>query len=142
MIQFPTLMYKSPGQNRKSCGATFNFIGVDSQEQFDAMTEKGWFSTFEEAKESAGDAAYPKAKKFNRFDVKKSKPKKPSKPLVSYEDKVKQASKVEEVEEEIDEISPPNREELEAKAKEIGIKFTKRTTDKKLEALISEQIGE
>lgn len=44
--------------------------------------------------------------------------------------------------EEIDEISPPNREELEAKAKEIGIKFTKRTTDKKLEALISEQIGE
>ena len=142
MIQFPTLMYKSPGQNRKSCGATFNFIGVDSQKQFDAMTEKGWFSTFEEAKEAAGDAAYPKAKKFNRFDVKKSKPKKPSKPLVSYEDKVKQASKVEEVVEEIDEISPPNREELEAKAKEIGIKFTKRTTDKKLEALISEQIGE
>lgn len=49
---------------------------------------------------------------------------------------------VKEVKEEIDEISPPNREELEAKAKEIGIKFTKRTTDKKLEALISEQIGE
>jgi hypothetical protein len=44
--------------------------------------------------------------------------------------------------EEIDEISPPNREELEAKAKEIGIKFTKRTPGKKLEALISEKLGE
>lgn len=142
MIQFPTLMYKSPGQLRKPCGATFNLVGVDCQDKFDAMITKGWFATFEEAKEAAGDAAYPKEKKFNRFNAKKAKPKKPSKPLFSYEDKVKQASKVEEFVEEIDEISPPNREELEAKAKEIGIKFTKRTPDKKLEALISEKLGE
>ena len=142
MIHFPTLMYKSPGQNRKPCGATFNFIGVDSQEQFDVMTQKGWFTTFEEAKEAAGDSAYPKAKRFNRFDAKKAKPKKPSKPLVSYEDKVKQAAKEAEAEVEIDEISPPSRKELESKAKEIGIKFSKRTPDKKLEALISEKLGE
>jgi hypothetical protein len=43
--------------------------------------------------------------------------------------------------EQIDEISPPNRQELETKAKEINIKFTKRTSDKKLEALISEKLG-
>ena len=138
MIQFPSLMYKCPGQNRKPCGATFNFVGVDCQEQFDLMTEKGWFPTFEKAKESAGDNAYPKAKKFNRFDAKKPKAKKPSKPLVTYEDRVKMKA---EVEPEIDVISAPSRLELETKAHELGIKFDGRTTNKKLQDKIEQTLG-
>lgn len=74
---------------------------------------------------------------------------KPSKPLDGINHRLlreqallNEVAQPEAKEEEIDEISPPNREELEAKAKEIGIKFSKRTPDKKLEALISEKLGE
>lgn len=36
--------------------------------------------------------------------------------------------------------SPPTREELETKAKELGIKYDGRTTDKKLSALIDDAL--
>lgn len=35
---------------------------------------------------------------------------------------------------------PPTRDELEEKARELGIKFDGRTTDKKLAALIAEKV--
>lgn len=38
--------------------------------------------------------------------------------------------------------SGPTREELEAKATELGLKFDGRTSDRKLGALISEALGE
>jgi len=38
--------------------------------------------------------------------------------------------------------SQPNREELEAKATELGLKFDGRTSDRKLGVLISEALGE
>lgn len=56
----------------------------------------------------------------------------------SYYDAVagKQAKKVieaaEAFEDAIDEVSEPTREELETKAKELGVSFNKRTSDKKL----------
>ena len=37
--------------------------------------------------------------------------------------------------------APPNRLELVEKAKELGLKFTKRTSDEKLLAMINESIG-
>lgn len=36
---------------------------------------------------------------------------------------------------------PPTREELEAKAKELGIKFNNKTTDKELSTKIAEALG-
>lgn len=41
----------------------------------------------------------------------------------------------------IDENLPPTREELTQKAKELGLKFNKRTSDDKLLAKINEVIG-
>jgi len=38
--------------------------------------------------------------------------------------------------------APPTRAELEAMAKELGIKFDRRTGDKKLMALIDQELGE
>ena len=140
MIQFPSLMYKCPGQNRKPCGATFNFVGVDSQAQFDAMKAKGWLPTFEQAKEVAGESAYPKVKKFNRFDGKKAKAKKPSKPLTTYVERANIKARAE-TEAKIDLVSAPNRLELETKAIELGIKFDGRTTDKKLLDKIEQTLG-
>lgn len=40
----------------------------------------------------------------------------------------------------VDEVSPPTRAELEHKAKELGIKFDGRTSDKKLSDAIDEKL--
>ena len=56
----------------------------------------------------------------------------------SYEEAVaaKNAGKIidaaEAFEDAVDEVSPPTRDELEAKAKELGVSFNGRTSDKKL----------
>ena len=44
------------------------------------------------------------------------------------------------VEDAVDEVSAPTRDELEAKAKELGISFNARTSDKKLEERIAEAL--
>jgi hypothetical protein len=41
----------------------------------------------------------------------------------------------------VDEVSPPTRKELEAQATELGIAFDGRTTDKKLDALITDKLA-
>ena len=62
----------------------------------------------------------------------------------SYEEAVagkvgnKAAAKVED--ESIDEVSAPTREELETKAKELGVSFNARTSDKKLSERIAEAL--
>jgi hypothetical protein len=43
--------------------------------------------------------------------------------------------------EEPDDDAPPTRDELEAKARELGIKFDGRTGDKKLAALIADKLA-
>jgi len=53
-----------------------------------------------------------------------------------------EAKEPEALEEEIDEISPPTREELEQQAKELGIKFDGRTSDEKLADRIEEALAE
>jgi len=47
-----------------------------------------------------------------------------------------------EVQAEPQDDAPPTREELEAKATELGIKFDGRTKDKKLGQLIQDKLGE
>jgi hypothetical protein len=41
-----------------------------------------------------------------------------------------------------DDDAPPTREELQAKASDLGIKFDGRTSEKKLKKLIAESLGE
>ncbi len=41
----------------------------------------------------------------------------------------------------VDEVSPPTRAELEAKAKELGLKFDGRTGDKKLSDMIDKALS-
>ena len=60
----------------------------------------------------------------------------------SYEEaaagKANVAAKV--IEDPVDEVSGPTREELESKAKELGLSFNARTSDKKLEERIAEAL--
>lgn len=66
--------------------------------------------------------------------------------FASYEDAVaaKHASKViaaaDAFDDAIDEVSAPTRDELEAKAKELGVSFNARTSDKKLAERIAEAL--
>ena len=49
--------------------------------------------------------------------------------------------KVAELRDEVIDVAPPTREEMEAKAKQLGLKFDGRTSDRKLLAMITEALG-
>lgn len=49
-------------------------------------------------------------------------------------------SEVKEAQEAVDDVSPATRDELEQKARELGVSFNKRTSDKVLSQRIAEQL--
>lgn len=89
MIEFPTIVYKTPGNHQRH-GGTYDYRAASDYEELAALLSNGWFATLPEA--IAGRAAEPLP----------------------------------------DDNAPPSREELEAKAVELDIKFDGRTTDKSL----------
>jgi hypothetical protein len=70
------------------------------------------------------------------------KSRKPSRPLdgINHRLLAEQAAKATISATELDDNSEPTREELEAKAQELGIKFDGRTSDKKLNSLIEAKL--
>lgn len=44
----PTIVYKASGPHQR-LGGTFDYKGVNTQEEFDAAIEAGWYATLEEA---------------------------------------------------------------------------------------------
>ena len=140
---FPAMIYKSPGQQRKPGGGTYNFDSVQTQEELDAKLAAGWFESSAEAIESAGEKANGNVKPKPKWAIKPTKKKKPAKPLDWREQaKVQPAPASEPEPEPIDEDTAPTREELEAKATELGIRFDGRTKDKKLGQLIQDRLSE
>ena len=61
-VSFPTMLYKSPGIYKKPGGGTYTYINVQTQEEFDAKLEAGWFESSAEAIEAAGENATPAGK--------------------------------------------------------------------------------
>ncbi len=108
MTQFPTILYKTPGPHKKPRGGTYKTTGAADQEQFDALIDKGWFASYEDA--IAGRVA----------------------------SKIIEAAEA--LEDALDEVSDPTREELESKAKELGVSFNARTSGKKLAERIAEAL--
>jgi hypothetical protein len=137
------MIYKSPGQQRKPGGGTYNFDSVQTQEELDEKLAAGWFESSAEAIEAAGDNAGGFQKPKPKWAIKPTKKKKPAKPLDWREAvKVVPAPAPESDPGPIDEESGPTREELEAKATELGIRFDGRTKDKKLGQLIQDRLSE
>lgn len=133
MIELPAILYKSPGRFKHPRGKTYKTIGAKTPEELSKLLESGWYATFEEATDVAGEKAYgvpPKVAKW-RLLKKSKKRKKPAKTLVK---------KVEATVLKSDETAPPTRLELEIKALELGIKFDGRTTDKRLSDRITESL--
>lgn len=108
MIDFPTMVYRTPGLHRVSGGGTFDYMGVDSPDAMKAAFDAGWRATIAEA--LAGQAA------------------------------TAILTEVKEAQEAIDNVSPATRDELEQKAKELGIGFNSRTSDTVLAQRIAEAV--
>jgi len=138
---FPAMIYKSPGQQRKPGGGTYNFDSVQTQEELDAKLEAGWFASSIEAIEAAGDNAGGFKKPKPKWAIKPIKKKKPAKPL-DWREQVKAEPAPAPEPDPIHEDAGPTREELEAKATELGIRFDGRTKDKKLGQLIQDRLSE
>ena len=136
---FPAIVYRSPGQQRKPGGGTYNFDSIQTQEELDARLAAGWFTSSVDAIAAAGDNAEGFKKPKPKWAIKPTKKKKAGKPL-DWRDQVKQSPEPEP--EQISEDAEPTRAELEAKATELGIRFDGRTKDKKLGQLIQDRLSE
>ena len=135
------MLYKSPGIYKKPGGGTYTYISVQTQEEFDSKLDAGWFESSADAIEAAGENATPAGKPKPKWAMKPVKRKKPAKPL-DWRDQIKSTPAPASEPEPIDEDAPPTREELEAKATELGIRFDGRTKDKKLGQLIQDRLSE
>jgi len=141
----PTMVYRSPGQQRKPGGGTYDFVGVQTKDELDQKLATGWHLTAAMAITAAGDNAGGFKKPKPKWAIKPIKKKKPAKPL-DWREQAKpepeQAQVVETETEPVDEDAAPTRAELEAKATELGIRFDGRTKDKKLGQLIQDRLSE
>jgi len=104
-MEFPTIVYKCPGNHWGPNGTTYDSVGVKDDEQMKARIADGWHQSL--------------AKAVDAF----------LNPAVSVD-----------IVTETNDDSPVTREELEHKARELGIKFDGRTTDKKLFDKIEEAL--
>ena len=114
-MKFPILVYHCPG-NHQCLSGTFDYIQVSNAEQLKASIKNGWYPSL------------PQAMKGGDVDLEALI----EEPVVA---KVKEPELV---------ISykPPTREELETKAKELGIGFNKNTKDETLLEKIEAALGE
>jgi hypothetical protein len=138
--EFPALIYRSPGEYKNLVG-TYTYSSVQTQKELDDKLSEGWFASSAEAITAAGDKANGIKKPKPKWAIKATKKKKPSKSL-DWRDHVKaQPAPVIEFEP-VNEDADPTRDELEAKATELGIRFDGRTKDKKLGQLIQDRLSE
>lgn len=105
------MVYRVPGLHATGGGETFSFLGVNSQDDMDAALADGWHKTLPEAIEAA------------------SKP-----------DAEAVIAEVSEAQDAIDDMAPATRDELEQKARELGVSFNSRTSDAVLAKRIAEAL--
>lgn len=129
------MVYRSPGDNKKPTGGTYKYIGIKTQEELEEKLADGWFLSSSDAIEAAGDKANGIQKPKPKWAMKHIKKKKEAKPL-NWREIVKAPAQEPEPDD-----TAPTREELEAKATELGIKFDGRTKDKKLGQLIQDRLS-
>lgn len=108
MSEFPDIVYRTPGLHRAQNGGTFDYLGVNSQDELDAALADGWHRTIGEA--------------FAKIEAEGV------------------IAEVTEANDAIDDVSPATRDELEQKAKELGVSFNSRTSDKVLAQRIADAL--
>ena len=138
MSQFPCFVFRAPGAIVRA-RYTYDTMLVATQDHLDQRLASGWFLSLGEAIEAAGSRAARVSK------VKPKPPRRPSKPLDGINRRLAKPEPVAaapepapapEPEAVPEDNAPVTREELEAKATELGIPFNGRTSNKKLTSLI------
>jgi hypothetical protein len=114
-MEFPRFVYLSPGNFRRGKN-TYRYLSVRSLEEHDAYLAQGWSTSADQAIERA-NAPTP-------APAPASVPTPAPAPAVPEDN------------------APPTRVELETKAREIGLKFDGRTSDRTLLRRITQAIGE
>lgn len=135
MLQYPRMLYKTPPARQ---GKRADMRVVKDQAECDQALAAGWHLKIEAADEASGFVYQKPVPKPLPKRVPKPKPPKPVNkldPKWSAEQRAKAAAAV--PEEVPQDDAPVTREELEAKATELGIPFNGRTSNKKLSGLIA-----
>lgn len=114
-MNYPTLVYKCPGIHQCPNGS-FGSKQVSNADEFKSMIAEGWYPTLPQAIE--GREVVIEEELIQDEDL----------PVIDEDPQ--------------DEDLPPTREELEEKAKELGIGFNKNTKDETLVEKISSTLEE
>lgn len=118
-MELPRLVYKDGGPHERAHG-TYSYAQVKTADEHAAMLADGWY-------DNLGDALAPKPvpvfEELVGLVIVDPAPKQ----LAEYEDESLEAIDVS-----IDEVSPPTRSEMEAKAKQMNIKAYWKMSDEKL----------
>ncbi len=120
-MEFPTLVYKNGGKYQRS-GGTYSTAPAKDQEQLSSLMQDGWFPSLPEAVD--GQLLEPTVSR----ELKQ--------PLVSGSITADQARAA------IQAVSGPTREQMEAKAKELGIKVRWNLGDETLRKRIEDKLAE
>lgn len=150
MSALPCSIYRAPGSIRRA-RYSYDTMLATTQQQLDARLASGWHLTLEKALDAAGENAsrHLANRKIRTRKVRVAAP--PAERRASFK-RAAAAAKVDQivadtapVEEPTavpDDDAAPTRIEMVAKATELGIKFSKRTSDEKLLAMINEALKE
>jgi hypothetical protein len=150
MSALPCSIYRAPGSIRRA-RYSYDTMLATTQQQLDARIASGWHLTLEQALDAAGESAslHLANRKVRTRKVRLAAP--PAERRASF----KRAAFDAKIEQDVSETTPveiptaipddnaaPTRIELVAKATELGLKFSKRTSDERLLAMITEALKE
>jgi len=115
------IVYKVPGKNAGPSGKTYDWMAVNSEKELQVRLAEGWYNTLDEAVK--GKAVKLVRARNNDGEYIGDDPSTPD------------------IDEAWVEDTAPTRDEMEAKAQELGIEFKKNLSDKKLLKLIDKKLA-
>ena len=142
MSALPCSIYRAPGSIRRA-RYSYDTMLATTQQQLDARLASGWHLTLEQALDAAGESAsrHLANRKVRTRKVRVAAP--PAERRASF----KRAANAVQIVAEMKPVAvpadsdAPTRIELVAKATELGLKFSKRTSDEKLLDMITEALS-
>ena len=150
MSALPCSIYRAPGSIRRA-RYSYDTMLATTQQQLDARLASGWHLTLEQALDAAGESA-SRHLANRKVRVRKARVAAPpaerrasfkrAAAAANVEQTVVEKAPVEEPTVVPDDDAAPTRIEMVAKATELGLKFSKRTSDEKLLAMINEALKE
>ena len=146
MSALPCSIYRAPGSIRRA-RYSYDTMLATTQQQLDARLASGWHLTLEQALDAAGESAsrHLANRKVRTRKVRVAAP--PAERRASFKRAANAVQIVAETKHvEIPTAVPsdsdaPTRIELVTKATELGLKFSKRTSDEKLLDMITEALS-